>query len=71
MSRRYAFVKIRFRDLRHICVTLLLENGTHPKIVQERLGHSHVSMTLDRYSHVTPTMQENAAQIMGDIFHRR
>ena len=63
--------KIRFHDLRHTCATLLLAHGMHPKIVQERLGHSNISMTLDRYSHVTPTMQENAAQVMGDILHTR
>lgn len=34
--------------------------GTHPKIVQELLGHSHIFMTLDIYSHVLPTLQENA-----------
>lgn len=61
--------KIRFHDLRHTCATLLLAHGTNPKIVQERLGHSNISMTLDRYSHVTPTMQREAAQVMGDILH--
>lgn len=49
---------IRFHDLRHTCATLLLANGVNPKIVQERLGHSDISMTLNRYSHVTPTMQD-------------
>ena len=39
----------------------MLQQGTHPKIVQEMLGHSQISMTLDTYSHVTPTMQEEAA----------
>jgi integrase len=51
---------IRFHDLRHSTATLLLALGTHPKIVQELLGHSHISMTLDIYSHVLPTLQENA-----------
>jgi hypothetical protein len=35
--------------------------GVHPKIAQERLGHSTISVTLDLYSHVTATMQEDAA----------
>ncbi|NPV79266.1 MAG: site-specific integrase [Firmicutes bacterium] len=61
--------KIRFHNLRHTCATLLLARGMHPKIVQERLGHSNISMTLDRYSHVTPTMQREAAQVMGDILN--
>ena len=58
--------KIRFHDLRHTCATLLLAKGINPKIVQERLGHSDISMTLNRYSHVTPTMQDQAARLLGD-----
>ena len=41
--------------------TLLLKQGVHPKIVQERLGHSTIAVTLDTYSHVTPGLQEAAA----------
>ncbi|MCC7023316.1 MAG: site-specific integrase [Thermomicrobiales bacterium] len=47
--------------MRHTMATLLLTAGVHPKIVQERLGHRSIQMTLDRYSHVTMTMQEDAA----------
>lgn len=36
--------------------------GIHPKVVQERLGHSQISVTLDTYSYVLPSMQEEAAQ---------
>ena len=59
--------KIRFHDLRHTCATLLLGREVNPKIVQERLGHSDIAMTLNRYSHVTPTMQDKAAQILGNV----
>ena len=52
---------IRFHDLRHTAATLLLEQGVHPKIVQERLGHANVGITLNRYSHVTLDMQREAA----------
>jgi len=52
---------IRFHDLRHTAATLLLSEGVHPKIVQERLGHSQISVTLDTYSHVLPSMQKEAA----------
>ena len=55
---------IRFHDLRHTCATLLLAEGVHPKIVQERLGHSDISMTLNRYSHVVPGMQRQAADTL-------
>jgi Phage integrase family len=50
---------IRFHDLRHSVATLLLSLGTHPKVVQELLGHGSISITMDTYSHVVPTMQKN------------
>jgi integrase len=52
---------IRFHDLRHTSATLLLAAGVHPKVVQERLGHSQIGITLDTYSHVVPTLQLEAA----------
>lgn len=52
---------IRFHDLRHAHATLLLLAGVNPKVVQERLGHSQISLTLDTYSHVVPSLQEEAA----------
>jgi integrase len=58
----------RFHDLRHTCATLLLTKGVHPKIVQEMLGHSSITITLDTYSHVLPNMQEKAVESMEDIF---
>jgi integrase len=56
--------RMRFHDLRHSAATLLLGEGIHPKIVSERLGHSRVGVTLDLYSHVTPTMQRQAVDAM-------
>jgi len=53
---------IRLHDARHTHASLMLKQGVHPKIVQERLGHSSISMTLDTYSHVAPGLQEAAAQ---------
>lgn len=55
---------VRFHDLRHTAATLMLAQGTHPKVVQEMLGHSQISLTLNTYSHVLPTMQEEAAERM-------
>ena len=53
---------IRLYDLRHTCATLLLLAGENPKVVSERLGHANITLTLDTYSHVLPTMQEEATQ---------
>ena len=58
--------RIRFHDLRHTCATLLLGKGTHPKLVQELLGHATVAITLDTYSHVMPGMGDQAACAMQD-----
>ena len=43
------------------------QQGVHPKVVQERLGHSEISMTLNTYSHVLPSMQEDAAEKMDEL----
>jgi integrase len=61
LLKRAKLPAIRFHDLRHTSATLLLSQGVHPKVVQERLGHSQISVTLDTYSHVLPTMQLEAA----------
>ncbi len=53
--------RVRLHDLRHTHATLLLLAGVHPKVVQERLGHSSIVITLDTYSHVLPGLQEKAA----------
>lgn len=52
---------IRFHDLRHTSATLLLSMGEHPKVVQERLGHATISVTMNTYSHVLPDLQRDAA----------
>jgi integrase len=52
---------IRLHDARHTHASLLLKQGVHPKIVQERLGHASIQITLDTYSHVAPGLQEAAA----------
>ncbi len=52
---------IKVQGLRHTHATILLQAGVHPKVVQERLGHSSIAITLDTYSHAIPAMQEDAA----------
>lgn len=56
--------RMRFHDLRHTAATLLLGRGINPKIVSEMLGHSQIGITLGLYSHVTPHMQQQAADAM-------
>lgn len=58
---------IRFHDARHSAATLLLEAGTNPKVVAERLGHSTPAITLAVYSHVSPTMQREAAAALDGV----
>ena len=53
--------RVRIHDLRHTAATLLLTRGVHPKVVQDMLGHSTVSLTLDTYSDVTPAIHKEAA----------
>jgi hypothetical protein len=69
--KRVGLPDIRFHDLRHTSATLLLSQGVHPKIVQERLGHSQIGVTMDTYSHVLPTMQREAAGKMNAILAAR
>lgn len=52
---------IRFHDLRHTHASLMLQQGIHPKVVSERLGHSTIGITMDTYTHVLPNMQKEAA----------
>lgn len=60
---------IRFHDLRHTHASLLLQAGVNPKIVQERLGHSQISLTLDTYSHLIPGMQHDAADKFNELMN--
>ena len=61
------FKRVTFHDLRHTHATHLLEQNIHPKIVSERLGHSTIALTMNTYSHVMPTMQEEAASKVDDM----
>ena len=68
MLAAHAGVKaIRLHDARHTHASIMLKQGIHPKIVQERLGHASIQMTLDTYSHVAPGLQEAAANRFDDL----
>jgi integrase len=67
LLQRAGLPDVRFHDLRHTAATLMLQKGVHPKVVQERLGHSTISLTLDTYSHVLPSLQEDAADKLDSL----
>lgn len=64
LLKRAGLTGICFHDLRHTCATLLLSQGTHPKLVQELLGHATIAMTLDTYSHFLPSMGDQTVRAM-------
>jgi integrase len=57
--------KVRLHGLRHSHASHLLAANVHPKIVQERFGHSSVAITMDIYSHLLPNMQADAAELVN------
>ncbi|HSK85242.1 MAG TPA: tyrosine-type recombinase/integrase [Rubrobacter sp.] len=60
---------IRFHDLRHPFATLMLQNGEHPNVVQEMLGHATIAITMDIHSHVLPNMQRDAVARLGVLLN--
>lgn len=65
--RRADLPHIRFHDLRHTHATLLLSKDINVKVISERLGHSKISVTLDTYSHVIPSMQQEVTNTLEEI----
>ena len=61
---------VRFHDLRHTAATQMLSRGVHPKVASELLGHATVGITLDLYSHVSESMQREAAQAMDEVLRK-
>lgn len=60
---------MRFHDLRHSAASILFAMKVHPKIVQELLGHHQISMTMDLYSHMLPSMQNDVVETMNDALN--
>jgi integrase len=58
---------IRFHDLRHTHATMLISQNINPKIISERLGHARIGITLDIYSHVLPSMQQEVANKLDEM----
>jgi integrase len=67
LLKRAGLPRIRPHDLRHTTASILLAGNVHPKYVQDLLGHSQISMTLDTYSHITQNMQEQVAAHMDAV----
>ncbi len=61
--------RIKFHGMRHTCATLLLQAGVSPHVVQKRLGHKRIEMTLSIYAHALPSMQRDAAARLGALLH--
>lgn len=59
--------RLTLKDFRHTFATLVLEQGINPRVVQERLGHSTIADTLGIYSHVAPTLHDEAAGIVASL----
>jgi integrase len=66
-ASRLGLPRIRLHDLRHTWATLAPQNGVHPKVVQERLGHANIAITPQTYSHVIPTMHDQAADLVAGV----
>ena len=62
---RYGLPRLTLHGLRHTWATVALEQGIHPRVVQERLGHSTIAITLGIYSHVSPTLHDEAASLVS------
>ncbi len=65
-AQQRAGVTCRFHDLRHTSVSLAIAEGAHPKAIQSRMGHASISVTLDRYGHLFPELDEAIAASFGE-----
>jgi integrase len=62
---------IKLHDLRHTMASLMLKSGANPKIVQERLGHSSITITMDLYSHLSLDLQKEAAEDLSVLLKKK
>lgn len=68
--KRYGVTDVRFHDLRHTFASLLLELGESAKVIQEILGHSTISTTLDIYSHITNSRKVSILQKLDNLVNK-
>jgi integrase len=69
-KKRAGLERLRWHDLRHTAVALAIEQGAHAKAIQERMGHSSIAVTLDRYGHLLPSIEERIAVGLEESYRR-
>lgn len=65
-AKKAGLPPIRIHDLRHSHASMLINMDIPPKVVQERLGHASIQITLDLYSHLYPDRQKNVAARLSE-----
>lgn len=61
--------RIRFHDIRHTSVSILINRGIHAKVISNLVGHSKIGTTMDVYGHLMRTAEIKAAETFGDVFN--
>jgi len=67
IRRRYNLKDVTFHGLRHSCASLMVTKGISFKVIQERLGHSSISVTIDIYSHIEPESHKESTDVFSDL----
>ncbi|WP_141432457.1 tyrosine-type recombinase/integrase [Bacillus sp. 03113] len=70
-TKKYKVKHIRFHELRHTSATLLINEGVHPKVISERLGHADISTTMNIYGHVLAEADQAAASHFDTFFEKK
>jgi integrase len=66
-QKKLGLPRLTLKGLRHTWATLAIEQEIHPRVVQERLGHSTIAITVGIYSHVSPTLHDEAAEQVAGL----
>lgn len=67
-TKALGFAAVHYHVLRHTAISVLIKSGTHPKVVQEFAGHHSSAFTMDRYGHVAPSLQREAAERVNALY---